>query len=164
MDEDFTFGASVWASNDLVNALPPQKSFSAPEPQFANHGGFDDFCDTVDNTMAGAGDDDDDFGDFGDFGEAEGDDLGFIEDVRIAGPSEWHPLKVDPLLLTEGMNEELQSILSPIWGYEDLPNILTSDGIREVEGVNQILVDSERFVFDDSLAIMMLRAFQPRFV
>ncbi|KAG6877241.1 hypothetical protein C0992_010467 [Termitomyces sp. T32_za158] len=151
MDDDFTFGASVWASNDPVNALPPQKSLAATESQFGNDDRFDDFCDPVDTVRAGAGDDD--FGDFGDFEEVEancssgfGDDLGFEEDVRIAGPSsasEWHTLKLDPSSLTEGMNEELQSILSPIWGYENLANILASDGIREIEGVNQILVDPE---------------------
>ncbi|KAG6868168.1 hypothetical protein C0993_006836 [Termitomyces sp. T159_Od127] len=148
MDDDFTFGASVWASNDPVKALPTQKSFSAPKPQFGNDDRFDDFCSPVDVIRAGAGDDD-----FGDFGEAATtcssgfeDDVGFEEDVQIAGPpsvSDWHTLKLDPSSSTEGMNEELQSILSPLWGYENLTNILTSDGIREVEGVNQILMDSE---------------------
>ncbi|KAG5728503.1 hypothetical protein E4T56_gene19497 [Termitomyces sp. T112] len=148
MDDDFTFGASVWASNDPVNALLPQKSFSVPEPQFGDDDGFDDFSDPVDTAQAGAGDDD-----FGEFGEVEatgplgfGVDLGFEEDVRIAGPSslsDWHPLKLDPLPPREDLNEQLESILSPLWGYEYLANILTSDGIREVEGVNQILVDSE---------------------
>ncbi|KAG6903448.1 hypothetical protein C0995_005471 [Termitomyces sp. Mi166 len=151
MDDDFTFGASVWASNDPVNVLPPSKSFSAPDPQTGDDDGFDDFSDPVDTVQAGAGDDD--FGDFGDFGEAEvtspsgfGDDLGFEEDVRIAGPSsssEWHPLKLDPLPSREDLNEQLQTTLCPIWGYENLANILTSDDIRDVEGVNQILVDPE---------------------
>ena len=148
MDDDFTFGASIWASNEPVSALPPQKPSSAPGRQFGDDDGFDDFSDPVDATQASAGDDE-----FGDFGEADvtgpsgfRDDPGFEEDVRIAASSssDWHALNLDPLPSRQDLDEQLQTILGPIWGYEDLANILKSDGIREVEGINQILVDSER--------------------
>ncbi|KAF5387629.1 hypothetical protein D9615_000576 [Tricholomella constricta] len=153
MDDDFIFGASVWGTTEPVDVVPPRRTASplesAPDSQFDNQ--FDDYNDPADTVQTDAGDDD--FGDFGDFGDAAiaspsgfGDDVGFGEEVRIAGPSsnsEWHPLQLDPLPSRQGLEEQLNGILEPIWGHEDLANILSSDDIREVEGVSQVLVKPE---------------------
>ncbi|KAG6916711.1 hypothetical protein DXG01_005660 [Tephrocybe rancida] len=146
MDDDFAFGASVWGSDAPVSMLPP-RTIASLEPQFNDNDGFDDFNNASDIVPADAGEDD--FGDFGDFGEAEvveTSSFGFEEDVRIAGPSsssEWHSLKLDPMPSRQGLTEQLNNILEPIWGYDDLANILTNDEIREVEGVSQILMTPE---------------------
>ncbi|KAG6854909.1 hypothetical protein C0991_012099, partial [Blastosporella zonata] len=147
MDDELAFGASVWGSDAPVDVLPPPRTISSPEPLFGDDDGFDDFNDPAATVQADAGEDD--FGDFGDFGEAEDagpSSFGFEEDVRIAGPSSssgWHPLKLDPLPSRTSLDEQLQIMLEPLWGYENLANILTSDEIREVEGVSQILVAPE---------------------
>ncbi|KAF8076600.1 hypothetical protein FPV67DRAFT_1472028 [Lyophyllum atratum] len=151
MDDDLTFGASVWGTAEPADIAPPRKPSPlvvTPEAQFDD---FDDFDDPVGTAQVDAGDDD--FGDFGDFGEAGiagpsgfGDDVDFGEDVRIAGPSsysEWSPLTLDPLPPRQALEEQLNGILDPIWGYENLANILSNDGIREVEGVSQILATQE---------------------
>ncbi|KAG5648887.1 hypothetical protein DXG03_000236 [Asterophora parasitica] len=147
MDDDFGFGASVWGTAEPVDLMPPRKTTSPlesiPEPDFDD--AFDDFNDPANTVQADAGDDD-----FGDFGDAAisgsagfGDDVGFGEEVRIAGPSsEWHPLHLHPPPSRQDLEEQLHRILEPIWGYEGA-NVLTSDGIREVEGVSQVLVTAE---------------------
>lgn len=152
MDDDLTFGASVWGTSEPVNNIPPKISSSlvtTAEAQFDDQ--FDDFNDPVQVVQADAGDDD--FGDFEDFGEAEasgpsgfGEDVGFGEEVRIAGPyshTEWHPLNLDPLPSRQALEEQLNGILDPIWGCENLANILTNDEIRDVEGISQVLVTPE---------------------
>ncbi|RDB22779.1 Uncharacterized protein C8E11.05c [Hypsizygus marmoreus] len=152
MDDDLTFGASVWGTTDSpVDIVPPPPKPSAPSGfQFDDQ--FDDFNEPgPEITQANA--DDDDFGDFGDFGEAPvgnsadfGDEVGFGEEVRIAGPSsyaEWHPLRLDPLPPRQELEEQLNEVLGPIWGYDNLASILTDEEIREVEGVSQILVTPE---------------------
>ncbi|GLB34001.1 putative protein with domain of unknown function (DUF5102) [Lyophyllum shimeji] len=152
MDDDLTFGASVWSTNEPVNIVPPKIPSSlviTPEAQFDDQ--FDDFNEPVEEGPAGAVDDD--FGDFEDFGEPQiagpsgfEDDASFGDDVRIAGPSsysEWHPLNLDPVPTREALEEQLNNILAPIWGYANLATVLTNDAIRDVEGVNQVLVTPE---------------------
>lgn len=155
MDDDITFGASVWGTNDVVDTIPPlqTKPPILSTPHFGEDQ-FDDFDDPVQTVQADAGDDD--FGDFGDFDEAEVvnstgfDDGEFGEEVQIAGPSshtEWHPLRLHPLPSRSEVEDQVSSILEPIWGSGDISGLLTDDGIREVEGVGQILVTPERYVF-----------------
>jgi hypothetical protein len=159
MDDDITFGASVWGTSDSVDTIPslrtnPPILSTSSESQFGEDQ-FDDFDDPVQTVQADAADDD--FGDFGDFDEAEvvnstgfEDDVGFGEEVRIAGPSShtgWHPLRLDPLPPRSELENQVNSILEPIWGSEDISEVLTDEGIREVEGVSQILVTPERSLF-----------------
>ncbi|KAG6812999.1 hypothetical protein H0H92_014930 [Tricholoma furcatifolium] len=152
MDDDFTFGASVWGSDEPSTALPPSRpTISASHTSFGDDDGFDDFNEPVEVVQGNT--EDDDFGDFGDFGEAGTvgssefvDNDGFGEDARIAGPSfstDWDPLQLHPLPSRQDLNEQLQNILEPLWGYNDLSNTLTSEDIRDVEGVGQILVTTE---------------------
>lgn len=167
MDDDFTFGSSVWDTNDKVDIAPPPRKPSplVSEVQFDDQ--FDVFNEPVDTAQADAADDD--FGDFGDFGDAEtADPAGFEdenvfgEEVQIAGPSshsEWHPLRLDLLPSRLELEEQLNEVLDPIWGYEDLANIMTSEEIREVEGITQILVTSERYIFHSRPLRLDLSAF-----
>ncbi|KAF7301842.1 hypothetical protein MIND_00750000 [Mycena indigotica] len=142
MDDDLTFGSSVWGSPDPV--LPPlSQSFSAPAPQFDDFD--DDFGDSapVDTTNTG---EDDDFGDFGDFGEADGvPDTSFgvaLQDtvLPLAIAAAWEPLKLDPMPDKDDLREQVDTILAPIWRYGD---VTTNEGIREVEGISQILVSPQ---------------------
>jgi hypothetical protein len=82
------------------------------------------------------------------------DDIGFGEKTPVAGPSsikEWHPLKLDPLPSRLELAEQVNEILEPIWGYGDPSEILTDEGIREVDGISQILVTSERYLISSSV-------------
>ncbi|THV08344.1 hypothetical protein K435DRAFT_958926 [Dendrothele bispora CBS 962.96] len=157
MDDDITFGASVWGSNEPVNILPPAKSASSPpsESAAAINDEFDDFDDFGPPTdqIAPIAVEDDDFGDFGDFGDAQematpmgfSDDAGFTSQAPVAGPSrvDWQPLRLDPLPSKSELAEEINEILDSLWDDNALSAVTTKDGIRELEGVNQILVTNE---------------------
>ncbi|KAH9939979.1 hypothetical protein B0H21DRAFT_755373 [Amylocystis lapponica] len=152
MEDDIALGASVWGAptpSELVPALPVKRISSSSTD------GFDDFdtFGTPAETLVASGDEaDDDFGDFGDFGEAQhignvptfGEDVGFGEEVRIAGPSatDWEPLQLDPLPSRQELQEQIDEILGPLWGSMDLSQ-LTDEKIREAEGLSQTLVTSE---------------------
>lgn len=158
MDDDFILGASVWNTpSDPIILPPPNKEKAAviPPSPVSQFDDFDDFGPPAQS--APTEEVDDDFGDFGDFGEEEGDfgDVEF-EDVRIPGPSrvDWEPLRLDPMPSREDLEKGVNEILGPIWGSEDISEVTTSEGIREVEGINQILVTPERYLrlhSDDSL-------------
>jgi hypothetical protein len=158
MDDDFTFAASVWSTSEPVNLLPSQKQtlddiphsseFSPPQR--------DDF-ETPPHTSEIHAVEDDDFGDFGDFGEAEemsipsefGEEVGFAEEVRIPGPSshaEWEPLRLDPMPSRAALEDNVNDILAPIWGSEAISDVTTGEGIREVEGISQVLATPERYL------------------
>lgn len=149
MDDDLIFGASVWSTDDNVDlGLPPPKtSPPSSDPQFEDQ--FEDFNDLIENTQADAADDD--FGDFGDFGDADAagsmdfeHEAAFEAEVRTAGPSHWCSLKLDPMPSRLELTQQVKEVLEPIWGYEDPSSIFTGEGIREVEGIGQILVTPER--------------------
>jgi hypothetical protein len=157
MDDDLTFGTSVWGKTEAVdvNPLPPKASFSiltAYDDLHQNNDPFDDFKELPESDADVA---DDDFGDFGDFDEAGivnsngfEDDIGFEAEVPVAGPSshkEWHPLNLDPLPPRSELVKQVNEILEPIWGYGDASEILTDEEIREVEGISQVLVTPERY-------------------
>ncbi|KAF9006542.1 hypothetical protein BDQ17DRAFT_1351922 [Cyathus striatus] len=148
MDDDLTFGASVWGATDTTSTSTPIKPLVSsgtfddePFDEFDNFGSpMQTSQDDIDN---------DDFGDFGDFGEAPVADSSSFDDglgFGIAGPSqqrEWHALPVDPYPSGVELAEEIYDIMGPLWENEDITTVTTDIPIREVEGINQILVTSE---------------------
>ncbi|TFK43689.1 hypothetical protein BDQ12DRAFT_731680 [Crucibulum laeve] len=152
MDDDITFGASVWGASEDIDVLriseqsttlnsTPSESTTQFEDAFDD---FEEFGAPAHSTSEDARDDD--FGDFGDFGEAEVvESAAFEEDMSfgVAGPSshrEWHPLKLEPLPSRPELEEDVYDILGPIWENEDITNITTDEDIREAEGISQILL------------------------
>jgi hypothetical protein len=164
MDDDLTFGASVWGTSEEVDITPfSLKAVSfIPTSSDLQHDNdpFDTFNGPTESNP------DDDFGDFGDFGEAEivdstgfEDHIGFVEEFPVAGPSshrEWHPLKLDPLPPRPELAKQVNEILEPIWGSVDTSKGLTDEGIRDVEGISQILVTSERYLILFSIYLLDL--------
>jgi hypothetical protein len=153
MDEDdLTFGASVWGSSEPALPPPSKPNFISPTP---TRDDFDDFGSPTETTQPVA-DDEDDFGDFGDFGDAEenppgpefneSDDFG---EIPVAGPSSfqttWEALNLDPMPNSADLREQVDETLAPIWGNMDISQVTTKEGIREVEGINQILVNPQRY-------------------
>ncbi|KAK1231803.1 hypothetical protein PQX77_005017 [Marasmius sp. AFHP31] len=157
MDDDLTFGASVWGASEPVDILSTSSQASQQRPASSGQtltsesDGFDDF-DDFGSPTADAGQiamDDDDFGDFGDADEASApagfaDSTGFAE-VPIAGPSRigWEPLRLDPFPGRDELADQINEILEPIWRSHPVSEYATEEGIRDVEGVNQILVTNE---------------------
>ncbi|KAG0709828.1 hypothetical protein DFH29DRAFT_885971 [Suillus ampliporus] len=171
MDDDFTFGASVWgAPNDptrLANITTSFPSPALPSPALSQDrlDDYDDFH-TPPQTHNPSIAQEDDFGDFGDFGEAEdlegdrdfghdadfeqGADFGdFAEDATfheepIPGPSHtvWEPLRLNPLPFREELERQINCILDPVW-IRDISSLTTDEDIRQAEGVSQILVTPE---------------------
>lgn len=149
MDDDLTFGASVWAASEPLNTNSIIKSDQPLNFDGAIADDFDDFG-ALDEAP-GTDLKDDDFGDFGDaddFGDAEGSSLAFgeavafEEDFRIPGPSSqsWRPLQLDPFPSRPSLEQELNETLGPLWNCEDISLVTTDEAIREVEGPAQILV------------------------
>ncbi|KAJ6539555.1 hypothetical protein B0H19DRAFT_961538 [Mycena capillaripes] len=149
MDEDdLAFGASVWGSSEPALPPPSQPNFVSP----ARFDDFDDFGSPTETTKPVSAEDDD-FGDFGDFGDAEENPSGpeFSEseefgEIPVAGPSfqtSWEALNLDPMPNRVDLREQVDDILAPIWGGTDITKVTTKEGIREVEGINQILVNPE---------------------
>lgn len=156
MDDDLVFGASVWGANapeeQPNGTFKPEASLKpASELEDNSFDDFDDFGPPEDTSTVNLKDDD--FGDFGDFGEADavssvnlGDD-GFEEDSwRVAGPSSniWRPLQLDPFPSRSSLEREIDETLAPIWNNEDIANVTADQGIREAEGVAQIIITQSR--------------------
>jgi len=159
MDDDFTFGASVWAADE--SEATSTSSFQLDPPpvttNFDDMSAFDDFDDFGPPGETTTGSDikeDDDFGDFGDFGEADAGPSAFVDatdfdnTMPIAGPSSqiWRPLPLDPFPSRPSLERELNETLAPIWNNENISDFATEEGIREVEGVAQILYTPSRCV------------------
>ncbi|KAJ7721171.1 hypothetical protein DFH07DRAFT_898392 [Mycena maculata] len=151
MDEDdLAFGASVWGSSEP--ALLASSSPNLFPPPQAKLDVFDDFGSPTE-TSKPVSEDDDDFGDFGDFGDAEENAAGpefsgseVFGEIPVAGPSFqtiWEPLKLDPIPDGVDLREQADEILAPIWGGVDISRVTTNEGIREVEGITQILINPE---------------------
>ncbi len=183
MDDDLTFGASVWGAEEPSPIAPPTKlkpaslplplevglTSSAPDTNANGDDDFDDFDDFGPAETGAAGQDvvgdDDDFGDFGDFGEAN-EEIAVtpadFSEIPVAGPStsridsDWEPLRLDPLPSRQRLEQEINEILEPVWDDErSLEQVLTKDGIRDVEGVNQILVTNERcFIAVSTISVL----------
>ena len=158
MDDDLTFGTSVWATSEpltannslLPSTISPHSNvgvFTQPKSTFD-----DDFADFGASTEAQGIPTEDDFGDFGGFGEVvELDDapatsLGQVDDFRIAGPSSysWRPLSLNPIPSRSTLERMINETLSPIWSQEDIADVTTDDPIREVEGLAQVLITPSR--------------------
>jgi len=146
MDDDLTFGASVWAASEPLETAPSFKSElsigGVSKFDGATFDDFDDFEASGNNDLK-----DDDFGDFDDFAEADagsssafGDAVGFEE--RIAGPSSqvWRPLQLDPFPSRSSLENEINETLAPVWNYEDIDDVTTDESIREAEATSQILL------------------------
>ncbi|GBE80007.1 hypothetical protein BKA93DRAFT_824655 [Sparassis latifolia] len=158
MEDDITFGASVWgAPNDLVPTISDKHLSSSVSPALSSQDGLDEFDNfgTPAETLAASEDEvDDDFGDFGDFGEAQvaGDVSAFGEEVAFGdgeqtptpGPSfaDWGPLQLHPLPSRQDLQDQIDDILGPLWATIDISH-LTNDDIRQAEGLNQTLVTPE---------------------
>ncbi|KDQ21095.1 hypothetical protein BOTBODRAFT_27094 [Botryobasidium botryosum FD-172 SS1] len=163
MDDDFSFGIAVWqdapVSPSQKDASPhnsiPTTSAIVDDSAFDD---FDDFRDPIAaSTSAAITADDDDFGDFGDFGDVDDNGFGDVgaafpaaDDFASgtfqplpAAPDVWEPLRLDPLPSALELNERVQSILSPLWAHIDPEKIMTSEDIRQVEGLGQVLVTPE---------------------
>lgn len=147
MDDDLTFGASVWAASTPLDIVSTSWATSPPKPD-ATLDDFDDFGPPDESNLETI--DDDDFGDFGDFGEAhEGESLALEEDLNfgqhpLPGPSHWRPLQLDPFPSRSSLENEINETLVPIWQYEDISDVTTDENIREAEGISQILLTPDR--------------------
>ncbi|KAJ7682582.1 hypothetical protein DFH06DRAFT_1161578, partial [Mycena polygramma] len=154
-DDDLTFGTSVWGSSEPALPPPSQPKFISP-PQTQMDDFDDDDFGSPTETARPAVEEEEDFGDFGDFGDAEenppGPEFSESEDfgeIPVAGPSifqtpsSWDALNLDPMPSREDLREQVDGILAPIWGNTDISQVTTKEGIREVEGINQILVNPE---------------------
>ncbi|KAG7449436.1 uncharacterized protein BT62DRAFT_887526, partial [Guyanagaster necrorhizus] len=160
MDDDITFGVSVWGSSAPVSILQDNpfddRVHSTTDPFHSQSADdhFDDFDDfgppARDLTFSSQ---DDDFGDFGDFdttegipsGDSFGDALGFAVDASLAGPSsyiDWEPLILEPVPSRSRLVQDIDNILGPLWP-KSIAEVTTDDPIREMEGISQILVTSE---------------------
>lgn len=159
MDDELTFGASVWGAAEPLTLSPPAASTSepSPAPSSSTQDGFDDFEEfgTPAETLAASGDEnDDDFGDFGDFGEVatldEGATFGSqsfeAEEVLTPRPEEWEALHLEPMPTTQDIKKQINAILGPLWTSKDSA-YFTDDPIRQAEGLNQTLVTPERYFF-----------------
>ena len=146
MDDDLTFGASVWAASTPLDVASTSWATSSLKLDAAPDD-FDDFGppDESDREVI----EDDEFGDFGDFGEAhEGESL-VLEGVNfgqlpLPGPSHWRPLQLNPFPSRSSLENEINETLVPIWQYEDISDLTTDEDIREAEGIFQILLTPDR--------------------
>ena len=154
MDDDITFGASVWATSDPAESSIP-KLASAPVALPEDDQSFDDFDDFGPaETAPESSIQDDDFGDFDDFTDGAAGTSGF-EDVsgfanQVAGPSSyslWAPLSLDPRPTKEQLQEDVDAILAPLWTVSEIEAGTTDEPIREAEGIAQILVTPSRCDF-----------------
>lgn len=151
MDDDITFGASVWGVSETVDLQKPSPSIVLTTQEIT----FDDFDDFGPSAEAASNDARDD--DFGDFGDAEysaqegfGESIDFEEQTQMAGPSslrQWRPLRLSPFPGRRQMEEEIYEILALEWENQEISYITTNEGIREVEGIGQILLTPERRAF-----------------
>jgi hypothetical protein len=161
MEDDLTFGVSVWGTPDepLHQASSSSAPLQLPVTLRNTDDDFEDFGDPVTTTL----EEDDDFGDFGNaeetFNVADFDgSTAFGEEVRIPAPSDapWEPLRLDPMPSREELEQQINHILGPIWGDEVVSRLTTDEDIRQAEGINQILISQDRSVsahFIDTLAL-----------
>lgn len=158
MDDDLTFGTSVWATSepvtsgqDVMKSQAASSYAQLDDTQLAFGDEFDDFETPVEVLQDGLNDNDD-FGDFGDFGEAQTNsstEPAAFDDFRIAGSStqDWNQLILDPFPSRSSLERQINDILGPLWNYEDIADVTTDEPIREAEGISQILITPSRCGF-----------------
>ena len=156
MDE---WGTSIWDTpSDPTPSIPPlgkldHPTFPAAEPPPVPLYDFDDL-----GAASQPVPDDDDFGEFGDSQEGgqglsfdDGDSGVFREVDRIpvelapTSPT-WEPLRLHPLPPPVELAQHVQEVLEPIWARVSPEEIMTSQDIRQVEGLGQVLVTADRSV------------------
>lgn len=161
--DDFDLGASVWESTAEPNDRLGTGGKAGPsfiiQPSLlqADDGGaaFDDDDFNFDAPSAAAVNNrDDDFGDFGDFGVAlqEASSSTFVqspsfdEDGGFFAPQgiDWDGLQLNPVPSHRELRNEIEEILRPLWDSVDSSEYLTDENIRQMAGLSQILVTSER--------------------
>lgn len=161
MEEDLTWGSSVWAADSgpsitatTTKPRPPSIEVPPPPTPFdqgtAGFDDFDDFSAPTETTEEGATVADDDFGDFEDFEDGDvqpASAFGDVHSFNEAGPSTfaafeqpWQPLQLDPLPSRQELRGEVDDLLAPLWQGEDIAAITTDDPMRDVEGIGQILI------------------------
>lgn len=150
MDDDFTFGASVWGSQN--SPIPPpqpiqQSSSIASATTEESLDDFDDFGTPAETLAASDVGGDDDFGDFGDFGEIQEDGPVFEEETfasqPVPGPSRTvRPLRLHPLPSPEDLQKQIDDLLNPILPPHD-PSLYHDRPLREEGGIASILITPE---------------------
>ncbi|KIJ37464.1 hypothetical protein M422DRAFT_211579 [Sphaerobolus stellatus SS14] len=153
------WGLSVWDTpTDTPDSQPSQStSILPPPPSEPNPASddFDDFGEPEDPASTTQDDFGDDFGDFDDgvqmqtdIGAFEEEDIGdgFQDTFAAAIPpprATWEPLRLDRLPPPKELTGMVEDILDDVWPLLDAGEVMTGEGIREVEGLNQVLVTSE---------------------
>ncbi|KAL5530118.1 hypothetical protein ACEPAF_6375 [Sanghuangporus sanghuang] len=157
--DDFDFGASIWASSSSkisssepsAPSFPPssQSNVKFQEDAFAD----DDFEFSAPIQPSDSAGEDNDFGDFGNFGDAIEGEIGegFARPVPFPDEgaftpqdsSDWDALRLRPLPSNKVLKAQIEDILEPLSNDADASEFLTDDDIRQVGGLNQILVTPE---------------------
>jgi len=159
MEDDFSF-TSIWGAPEDPSTIPSTlKDTIVPPaidfpPSFSSSSLGDDDFDDFGTARTGTSDvQDDDFGDFGDFGDAEAgapadfESVGFAqEEQSVITESDWEPLRLDPMPSKEDLHIQLDEMLGPVWA-DDISEFTTAEDIRQVEGISQILVTPERYLY-----------------
>jgi hypothetical protein len=156
MDEDDPFGGNVWdtnypSSSKAALELAPDNIKRGFEFEKVSTATFDDFESGSDGAGGGG---EDDFGDFGDFGDADTTTASALEsasaypdDFRIPQTftsGYWEPLELDPQPHLEMLEDQVVSLLEPIWQPANIDGSFNHDPVRASEGVSSILVNPER--------------------
>ncbi|KAG8946720.1 hypothetical protein FRC04_011498 [Tulasnella sp. 424] len=138
--------------NDAPHQLPSASTSAAATNGFAAAGDDDDFGDfgdfgdvpaaaasaTHDHAQPAAFDDDDGFGGFGSTPSFQPPPALSIRTQQ----KDWAPLQLDPLPSLDGLTEQTDEILEPLW--EKLrADVFTDEPERQVEGIGQVLVTPE---------------------
>ncbi|KIY49409.1 hypothetical protein FISHEDRAFT_41732 [Fistulina hepatica ATCC 64428] len=138
MDDDLTFGSSVWDTPTSQS----EKAFSALNEPTNEFGDLGDFAPAQEDTAG----DNDDFGDFDDAEQVDAFDpvLAASQSYWAApGPSSWTPLRLHPMPPQSELAEQVNAVLEPMWNDYDISASATQEAIREAPGMNQILASSE---------------------
>lgn len=148
MDDDGW--GSPWANDASTTSTFETTSTGFTTPAADEEDGFDDFGDVqTPGADIATGGGDDDFGDFGDFDEGPQEgfagDAAFEDQARLAGPSHWDALVLDPLPPRAELQEKIEDILAPLWAYDDVSSALSDEPMREIGGLAQVLVTPERY-------------------
>lgn len=146
------WGTSVWDTssepiNDLLLSTAKLSTPSIATPQVDSFNDFDDFGETVE---PGTDDFGDDFGDFGEGGDNtatfDNADVGRFQETQsfVPPPAIWEPLHLDPLPPPAELRSMVEEMLNAVWPLSNPADVMTDEDIRQVEGLNQILVGPER--------------------
>lgn len=178
MEDDLTFGASIWAATNATSDEPrPSGSFtsepeSIPQPNGNDEDAFDDFDFDAPVQATASALEDDDFGDFGDFEEtaapgsvdAFAQPMNFDEDAFGSDNlMDWEALRLNPLPSTSNLKRVVEDVLQPVWSSVDVSQFLTDEKLRQVGGLNQTLVTPERqvsYILQFQLVIVISPALQ----